>query len=125
MPVVPLWHAGWQWIADAVASTGAQLDVGGRFWHVFALADLPRPHVSCESPVGGGPDSPFYAWVAETVRGLVPRIRALGIATEAEIDIDTLEDRLRDSATCADSQLVAPAQFCAWTRVPSHVRHVG
>lgn len=124
MPTVPLWHASWQWIADAVASTGAQLDVGGRLWHVFALADLPRPHLTCQSPIGGGIDSPFYPWVAETVRGLVQRILSLGIATEEEIEIDTLEERLRDGATAADSQLVAPAQFCAWTRVPSHVRHV-
>lgn len=124
MPTVPLWHAAWQWIAFAVASTGAQLDVGGRFWHVFGLADLPRPHVSCEAPVGGGPESPFYGWVADTVRELLPRIVSLGIASESEIEIDTLEARLRESATCADSQLVAPGQFCAWARMPSHVRQV-
>jgi SAM-dependent methyltransferase len=119
VPLVPLWNAMGHWISDAIAATGSQIDAGGRFVQLFAAAGLPRPHVTCESPVDGGPDSPFYAWVAETIRPLVPRIVELGIATESEIDIDTLEQRVRQSATDAESQLMGPPQFCAWVRTPA------
>jgi SAM-dependent methyltransferase len=117
-PSVPLWDAMGQWITGAIASTGSRIDAGGRLVQLFVGAGLPRPQVTCESPVDSGPDSPFYAWIAETVRTLIPRIVALGLATESEIDIDTLEERLRQHATAVDSQLVAPPQFCAWTRTP-------
>jgi ubiquinone/menaquinone biosynthesis C-methylase UbiE len=51
-----------------------------------------------ESSMDGGPHSPLYKWVAETIRSLLPRMEELGMTTAATIDIDTLEERLRQEA---------------------------
>ncbi len=53
-------------------------------------------HVS----VGGGPATrPFCEQSAELVRSLLPSIEQLGLATAAEVEIDTLAERLeRDTA---------------------------
>src|SRR5262249_21132050 len=42
-----------------------------------------------------------------------------GFVTANMVAIETLETRLRDAVIEARSQLVGPAQFCAWTRVDS------
>jgi hypothetical protein len=42
-------------------------------------------------PVVGGTDSVAYAWIAETLRSLMPQLQTIGVPT-AEIGIDTLED---------------------------------
>jgi hypothetical protein len=39
-------------------------------------------------PVVGGTDSVAYAWIAETLRSLMPQLQTIGVPT-AEIGIDT------------------------------------
>jgi ubiquinone/menaquinone biosynthesis C-methylase UbiE len=74
------------------ANMGAQLPL------LMQQAGLPPPEVRSECCVDGGPHSPFYEWIAETIRSVLPRIEALGVATAAEVDIDSLEVRLRAEA---------------------------
>jgi ubiquinone/menaquinone biosynthesis C-methylase UbiE len=85
---------------------------------ILAAAGLPHPQVSCESPVDTSPDSPLSTWISETVGALLPRLVALGITTQPEIDIETLGHRLRRNAMDAVHQFVGPVHFCAWTRTP-------
>jgi hypothetical protein len=67
-------------------------------------------------PVAGGADSLAYAWVAETLRSVMPQLQTMGVLT-AEIGIDTLEDRLRKAAIAVHGQGTLPLQFCGWVRV--------
>jgi len=62
-------------------------------------------------------DSPLYAWWAETMRTLLPTFIKHGAATEEEMSIDTLEERLRSEAVEMQSQVEIPIQVCAWARV--------
>ena len=80
-------------------------------------AGLKPPKMFCEVPVGGGPDSPFYPWLALTVRSLAPQIEKTGLATPEEVEIDTLEQRLRETACALRTQLLMPMQFCGWSSV--------
>jgi hypothetical protein len=68
---------------------------------LFHDAGLKQPTMLCEIPVAGGPDSPFYAEMALTLRGLLPQVEKIGAATAAEIDIDTLEDLAQCCDGCA------------------------
>jgi ubiquinone/menaquinone biosynthesis C-methylase UbiE len=92
-------------------------DAAGRLVEHFQKADLPPPELFAEIPVGGGADSPFYAWTSETIRALMPILVKRGAATEEEISIDTLEERLRLEAVAMQSQIAGPVQVCAWTRL--------
>jgi hypothetical protein len=41
----------------------------------------------------------------------------LGIATASEVDLDTLEERMRAEATAGDHCLILPTLVGAWARV--------
>jgi len=55
--------------------------------------------------------------VAETLESVLPQLVRMRILTADSIAIETLETRIRDDVLEARSQIVGPAQFCAWTRV--------
>jgi hypothetical protein len=46
-----------------------------------------------------------------------PQLAKMRILTAESIAIETYEHRLRNAVVEARSQIVAPRQFCAWTRV--------
>jgi hypothetical protein len=76
-----------------------------------------EPTLFCDSPAGGGEDSPSFAWAAETPKSFVPQFVRMRILTADSIAIETLETRLRDAVVGARSQIVGPAQFWGWARV--------
>jgi ubiquinone/menaquinone biosynthesis C-methylase UbiE len=92
-------------------------DAAGRLLEHFRMADLPHPELFAEMSVGGGKDSPFYAWIAETISSLTPLLVKQGVTSEEEISIDTLEERLRSQVVKMQSQLVGYPQVCAWARL--------
>ena len=116
-PEVPLWRRAGEWFSAAFRSSTPNWDAGRRMIEIFSAAGLPQPTIFCERPVGGGPDSLLYSWIAETVASLMPAISRLGIAGEEEVDVETLEGRLRDAVVSAHAQVVGPSQFCAWASV--------
>jgi ubiquinone/menaquinone biosynthesis C-methylase UbiE len=92
-------------------------DVADRLIALFSQVGLPCPALFSELPIGGGRDSPLYAWLAETVRTLLTRLPHSDVASDTLMPIDTLEGRLRDAVVTAHSQVAAPPQICAWTRL--------
>jgi hypothetical protein len=66
--------------------------------------------------VGGGPAWPGYAYVAATVRSLLPFLELAGAVSAEEVDVDTLEDRLRDEVVGQDGVQLLPAVVGAWSR---------
>ncbi len=48
---------------------------------------------------------------------LVPQLEKIGAATAEEIQINTLEERMRETACAVHRQLLMPMQFCGWCRV--------
>ena len=65
-----------------------------------------------------GPDSPVYAWVAQTTRTLLPLMERAGVATAA-VGLDTLADRLREEIVATDATVVLPPLIGAWARKPA------
>lgn len=117
LPSVSLWQQAGEWIRMAFQAVAQHHDAGGRLIEHFCCAGLPQPTVFCESPVGRGEDSPLVAWIAETLESFLPQLAKMRILTADTIAIETFEDRLRTAAVEARSQIVGPAQFCAWTTV--------
>jgi SAM-dependent methyltransferase len=113
-PLIPVWSQAWNWIIAAFHSVMAHPDAAGRMTAHFEDAGLKSPKVFCEMPTDSGPDSLIYAWGALSVRSLLPQIEKIGAATAEEVDIDTLEDRLRETALAARSQLPGFLQYCGW-----------
>ena len=55
--------------------------------------------------------------IAAVTRSLLPAIEKFGIATVAEVDIDTLADRLRKATIAADACWLSPVMVGAWARI--------
>ena len=66
--------------------------------------------------VEGGPDSPVYDWLAATLRSLLPMAERLGVVTAAEVEIDTLAERLRKEAIHHTACVMPPPLIGGWTR---------
>lgn len=116
LPPVPIWQLAWRWIVAAFGSVMTHPDAGGRMIAHFRDAGLKQPKMFCETPVGG-PDSPYLAWIALTVRSLLPQLEKIGVVTASQVDIDTLEKRMHDGVSAAHAQFIGPMQFCGWTKL--------
>jgi SAM-dependent methyltransferase len=116
-PAVPLWQRAWGWVVDTAANAGIPAEVGFGLRRVFQRTGLPEPEMRLDSYVGGGPDSIAYAWMAESVRSMLPLILRFGVAAAEEIDVDTLADRLRAEVMAADAVAKSPDLISAWTRI--------
>ncbi len=68
--------------------------------------------------VEAGAHSAAYEVLAATVRSLLPGAERLGVARAAEVDIDTLAERLRREAVASNACIVPPPLIGAWTRLP-------
>lgn len=114
----PLWQRTLLLLAEVYRRTGALPDFGLRLTGTFLDAGLPWPTILAELPVGGGPGSYLYGWLADTVRTVLPRIEQFHLATAEELQIDTLASRLEAEAVAGGIQLAGPVQFGAWARKP-------
>ena len=84
------------WLLAAFRAVGAPTDLGYDLGRVFRGAGLGTPTMTVAARWEDGPDAMAYGLLAGIIRTLLPVITAHHIATAAEVDIDTLEDRLRD-----------------------------
>ena len=117
-PDLPSWTRVNQLFVDLFTRATPHADIGIRLFHLMQEAGLPAPEARAECPIDGGPDSPFYEWFAETTRSILPRLEARGIATAADLDVDTLADRLRAEALASRSGIVGPMMVGAFARKP-------
>jgi ubiquinone/menaquinone biosynthesis C-methylase UbiE len=118
VPPIPLWSKTYDWMMTALQSVLLHPDAGSRMVEHFHKAGLKRtPTLFCEIPTGGGPESPLYGWAVHNLRSLIPQLEKIGAATAEEIDIDTLEDRLRRAVVDSHGQFISFTQFCGWARL--------
>jgi ubiquinone/menaquinone biosynthesis C-methylase UbiE len=82
-----------EWIYEAFGRLGTQSNMGLRLLETFVQAGLePSPDLETEFAVIVGEDA--IGHTVDFVRSLLPAILDAGIATEQEVDIDTLAERL-------------------------------
>jgi ubiquinone/menaquinone biosynthesis C-methylase UbiE len=115
-PPTPLWETMWDWMRAVIRRAGLDPTTGYNLRRTFLYAGLPEPEMNLCSPVGGGPDWPGYDYAAESLRSMLPLMLKLGIATEEEVEIDTLAMRLRAETVAADGVVKAPDLLGAWAR---------
>jgi ubiquinone/menaquinone biosynthesis C-methylase UbiE len=115
VPEVPLWRQADEWAKLALNCVAPHADAGSRLIEHFDAAGLREPLLRCEVPVGGGPRSPLYKYMADTIRSLLPVLHDLGVSEDA-VEIDTLEDRLRRAVVAARAQIEWNPQFLAVAR---------
>jgi ubiquinone/menaquinone biosynthesis C-methylase UbiE len=91
-------------------------NMGVRLRRLFLDAGFEDPQARGEFGIDGGPDSPFYEWLAESVRSVLPRAEALGIGVELVPVIDNLADLIREEAAAVGAALPSPIMVGCYAR---------
>jgi SAM-dependent methyltransferase len=118
-PPVPLISTIRSWIEEAFRFAGADPVIGAR------LALLLRRAGAADVTTSGvqgylGPDDPAGpGLLAGTVRSLAPAIMGAGAASEAELDLDTLRQRIAQALSAADAVFLPPTVVGAWGMAPT------
>ena len=95
--------------------------MGLKLFSTFRRAGLPSPEMVLGSRVEGGPDSPVYRHLAQTIRSLLPMMERYGVASAEEVMVESFADRLQAEVTAAEAILVMPCLVGAWTRKPENL----
>jgi ubiquinone/menaquinone biosynthesis C-methylase UbiE len=117
-PPVALWDNVKFWCAETFRRGGVHHDIGGKLYHLFRKAGLPGPALLQHISVAGGDDTrPFCENIAGIVSSMLPRMEKFGIATAAEVQVETLADRLVREICAAEAQVTYMPAVAAWTTV--------
>jgi len=84
-----------EWFRAGFKHAGVHPRMGMRLFGLMRAAGLePSPEIEMLVPIQQGPEGDLFRILTSVVRSQIPAIVASGAATEAEIDIETLEERL-------------------------------
>ena len=106
------------WLREMLASEGANVHMGFDLYTVLSAAGLNVEHVRAEANVLT--PTTHYP-VATIIRAVLPRLLQHGVATEEEIDVDTLDERLIEERQEAGATCIWEMVFCAWARKSDRV----
>jgi ubiquinone/menaquinone biosynthesis C-methylase UbiE len=102
---------GWMW--RTVEREGANIHMGFALASVFEQAGLTSVQVRAEAVV----QTPtIHHTTGMIIRAILPRIVQQGVASEAEIDVDTLDERLAAERRAANATYIGDMVFSAWAR---------
>jgi len=107
------------WILTAFARAGCEIDMGGKLFATFLAAGLPVPQMIAAARVEGGLHSPVYDYLTGVLDSLLPVLEHVGIATAADVEIDTMAHRLREEAVAQCACIMLPPLIGAWVQMPA------
>ena len=117
-PHVPLFARAVARVSETLRCARANPRMGLRLAQTFQQADLPTPRMIAHARIGTAADAALFQQLAGITRTLLPAMESHGIATAAEIDVDTLAARLQRAVQSADATVVAPLFVGAWAHKP-------
>jgi SAM-dependent methyltransferase len=115
-PSLPLFTRVVEHVIETYRRANLEADMGSRLHSTFCNAGLRAPQMIGAARVESGASSPAYGAVAKVVDSAAPMMERLGVASIAELELDTLEARLRDEAVQNDAVVFMPRFVGAWTR---------
>lgn len=117
-PPAPTYDRCCQWITEAFRRAGIDSNMLRRLYSTFVRAGLTEPTMRLQTLVGGpAASADFLQAVADLVGTLLPAIERHGVATTAEVGLETLAERLQQEVASGGSLIVGRSEICAWARV--------
>ena len=117
-PAVPTFDTAARWLAEALRGSGARPELGLEMHSLFLDSGLPEPSMRMDALVSGEEFSPVFLLLTEAVRTLVPTLEKLKIASAAQVEIDTLTDRMRKEAAAKRAVAMSYGLVGAWAKKP-------
>ena len=118
VPAAPLVDHVRDWMLTFFAGAGIELEMGCKLYQTFKAAGLPAPEMRIDGFIGGT-ESIAPALLANVMRLLLPQVEAMGIASADEVQIDTLEQRMRADLARTGGTMSTPLLIGAWARLPA------
>ncbi len=117
-PPVSSFDEASRWLGDALRGSGARPELGLEMHSLFLDSGLPAPNMRVDAVISGAAESPVYSLLAEAVRSLVPTLQKLNIASPANVQIDSLADRIRSEVLARRAVVVSYGLVGAWAGKP-------
>lgn len=118
-PELPLYRSIGHWITATFQRAGVEIDMGSRLFRTYRDAGLPPPELLSAARAVGGECPELCAWLAGTLGSLMPLTEKLGVATSAEVQLETLASRLQAAILEGGGVVHTPVYVGAWARTPA------
>lgn len=118
LPPAPIFDACCRWLRDTVKWMKADPEMGMNLPAAFAAAGLPCPAMRVEQQIGGG-EQAFEAvrLIVDLIRTQLGSVVASGVASEDEVSIETLMDRVMREIAVDRSTVVGRGEVGAWAKM--------
>ena len=117
-PPAPTYDRCCQWVREALRLSGAEIRMGTKLFSTFIAAGLPAPSMQLETLVAGGANnSDSLHLIADLAGTLANAMERLGVATAAEVGLETLAERMISEAAASASVILGRFEVGAWSRV--------
>jgi SAM-dependent methyltransferase len=116
VPTTPLLEQWYRWIFQFVAAIGFDTAFAMRLYGDFCAAGLLAPQMRYEAPIGGGPEWIGYEFLPDHIRSVRDLFIQHGIATDEEMQIETLAARLRDEVVKNNGVFLTVPAVGIWAR---------
>jgi len=115
---LPVFRRNDRWIVETIEAAGGDTSIGLRLYEYFISAGLPAPQMRLDARIGGGPEFEGYAVAAGFTAALLDSMGERGQALAAEMDLRTLEQRIRSEVVESGGVVVFPSLIAAWSQKP-------
>jgi ubiquinone/menaquinone biosynthesis C-methylase UbiE len=111
---MPLHTLVQSWIWDTVAKEGGNIHIGTNLYSIMKQAELKIGQIRGEVILQTHESGSDLAWVTKM---MLTRITKFGIATEKEIDLDTLDERLKNELEESNNVFIRDMAFGVWAKL--------
>lgn len=113
----PLYDQCCRWAEETIRRSGHQTHMGMNLRRTFVQAGLAAPGLRLEAMIAGGSQSDrLVAQLVGLIGSLAPEMQRLGVASEDDLGLDTLFERMRAEVIARDSEVVGRLQVGCWAR---------
>lgn len=113
VPEIPLLRRCVKWITDTYRKVGVDPNMGEHLYATYRAAGL-EPSLAGMTRVVGQDDRMVFGFAAQTLASLLPAMEKHGIATAAEVQVETIAERLHQEAMSGDRCVLMPRLMGAW-----------
>lgn len=117
VPVSELGRQVYQWLRQAFQVAGVQMQAVSQMPRFVYESGFGWPQTRIHPLVESGGNGFAPGYVVETLRSIAPLLESAGVVTVAELGLDTLEARLRESCANGATSL-AQVNAGVWARRP-------
>lgn len=116
-PPVPFVETHIELVRTVFERVGLDTRPGLRLHDQFIKAGLPAPTMVSLGRVEGAPASDSVAALASILDSMLPALEATGLATAAQLDVETLASRASAAVRESGSLVFTPPLIAAWARI--------